>query len=494
METWRRLELSKPQISFFRRHSGEDRLSDEVFASHGRSFPLSQENSKAARSRGNIEETVNTNFMEFIYLFGFLWLIRDAVGCPFPLRSTKHPMITNSMKILIADDDDVTRFVLASTLKKQGHEVVAAQNGLQAWEAIQRSYFPVLILDWLMPEMDGLAVCRQVRNLPRRNYTYIVLLTSLEGKSNYLEAMEAGADDFMTKPFDSDQLACRIHVAERIIDLQHRLEEGARELWQKNEQMEKDLKMAHELQMALLPQQFPSIPSDALPTESAIKFSSFYYPMEAVSGDFFTVNRLSETAIAVFIADVMGHGVRAGLITAMLRALVDKFSARAADPAAMLTKINRSLFAILKNTDSNLFVTGFYLVADAGNSRIFYANAGHPEPLLLHRLRGELESISSNGGPALGLFDEAQYRNSERPIAVDDFIMLFTDGLFEVEASDNQVYSRERLMAAVRRRGRLPSAKLLAELFVEIRQFSKGTEFSDDVCLVGMDVTRLCHN
>ena len=242
----------------------------------------------------------------------------------------------------------LSRLVLASALKKQGHEVVAVENGLNALEAFQKDYFPVLISDWMMPGMDGLALCRQVRKLLRESYTYIVLLTSLEGKSNYLEAMDAGADDFMTKPFDADQLTGRIHVAERIIDLQRRVAEGARELREKNEQMEKDLKMAHELQMALLPQQFPSIPRGVLPTESAIKFSSFYYPMAAVSGDFFTVNRLSDTAVAVFIADVMGHGVRAGLITAMISALVEKFSAAAADPAVMLTKINHSLLAILK--------------------------------------------------------------------------------------------------------------------------------------------------
>jgi sigma-B regulation protein RsbU (phosphoserine phosphatase) len=245
-----------------------------------------------------------------------------------------------------------------------------------------------------------------------------------------------------------------------------------------------------------LPQQFPSIPRGASQTESAIKFSSFYYPMAAVSGDFFTVNRLSDTAVAVFIADVMGHGVRAGLITTMISALIEKFSAMAADPAVMLTQINRNLFAILKNTDSNLFVTGFYLVADASRSRILYANAGHPAPLLLHRARGELESISSNvgSGPALGLFDEARYRTCECAMAADDFIMLFTDGLFEVEAADDKIYSRERLVAAVRERVRLPSAKMLAELFGEIRLFSKRTEFSDDVCIVGMDVTRLCND
>jgi serine phosphatase RsbU (regulator of sigma subunit) len=398
------------------------------------------------------------------------------------------------MKILIAEDDNVSRLVLASTLKKQGHEVFAAENGLKAWEAFQKDDFPVLILDWLMPEMDGLALCRRVRALQRENYTYVVLLTSLEGKANYLEAMEVGADDFMTKPCDAEQLTCRIHVAERIIGLQRRIAEAARGLREKNEQMEEELKMAHELQMALLPQQFPSIPRGEAPTESEIKFSSFYYPMAAVSGDFFTVNRLSDTAVAVFIADVMGHGVRAGLITAMLSVLVEKFSASAADPAVMLTNINRGLVAILKNTDSNLFVTGFYLIADAARSRILYANAAHPEPLLLHRLRGELEELSANGsgGPALGLFDDAPYRTCECPLALDDFIMLFTDGLFEVESPDFELYSRERLTAAVRERVRLPSAKMLAELLGEIRRFSERTEFSDDVCIVGMDVTRRC--
>ena len=397
------------------------------------------------------------------------------------------------MKILIADDDNVSRLLLASSLKKLGYEVVAAENGLKALEAFRKDDFSVLILDWLMPGIDGPALCREVRKLPRENYTYIVLLTSLYGKSNYLVAMDAGADDFMNKPFDSDQLKGRIQVAERIIGLQRRVAEGARELREKNEQMEEDLKMARELQMALLPQQFPSMPRGVLPKESAISFSSFYYPMAAVSGDFFTVNRLSDTTVAVFIADVMGHGIRAALITAMMRALVDKFSAAAANPAAMLTKMNRSLRTILKHAENALFATGFYLVADTARSRILFANAAHPEPLLLHRLRGDLESISAkgSGGPPLGLLDDSQYQNCECPMAVDDFIMLFTDGLFEVAAPDDDIYSRERLMAAVRTRVSLPSAIMLAELFGEIRHFSKGVQFSDDVCLVAMDIKRL---
>jgi serine phosphatase RsbU (regulator of sigma subunit) len=397
------------------------------------------------------------------------------------------------LKILIADDDDVSRIILASALQKLGCEVVAAENGLKALEAFRTDDFSVLISDWLMPGMDGPALCREVRKVPRENYTYIVLLTSLDGKANYLVAMDAGADDFMTKPFDSEQLKGRIQVAERIIGLQRRVAEGARELREKNEQMEEDLKMAGELQMSLLPQEFPTMPCGVLPAESAISFSSFYYPMGAVSGDFFTVNRLSDTTVAVFIADVMGHGIRAALITAMVSVLVEKFSAAAANPAAMLTKMNRSLLTILKHVEGALFVTGFYLVVDTARSRILFANAAHPDPLLLHRLRGNLESISAkgNGGPPLGLLNDAQYQNCECPLAEDDFIMLFTDGLFEVAAPGDDIYSRERLMAAVRKRVSLPSARMLTELLGEIRQFSKGIEFSDDVCLVTMDIKRL---
>ena len=123
------------------------------------------------------------------------------------------------LKILIAEDENISRVVLEATLKKRGHEVVAVENGRKAWEAFKNDHFHVLIADWLMPEMDGLALCREIRKCPQDNYTYLILLTSLEGKTNYLEAMDAGADDFLTKPFDADQLVARIQVARRILGL-----------------------------------------------------------------------------------------------------------------------------------------------------------------------------------------------------------------------------------------------------------------------------------
>jgi CheY-like chemotaxis protein len=127
------------------------------------------------------------------------------------------------MKTLIADDDVITRLLLSSALRKLGHEVHEATNGREAWEAWHSGEFPFIISDWMMPDLDGLEFCRRIRAAPRADYTYIVLLTSCSGKANYLEAMNAGADDFITKPFEKDAFAARVRVAERILGLHEKL-------------------------------------------------------------------------------------------------------------------------------------------------------------------------------------------------------------------------------------------------------------------------------
>jgi len=124
------------------------------------------------------------------------------------------------MKILTADDDAVSRKVLSAALRSFGHEVVETRDGAEAWVQYRQHHFRLIISDWMMPNMDGAELCRRVRSNPQAKYTYVILLTSLEGKEKYLEGMEAGADDFINKPFDRDTLAARIRVAERILALQ----------------------------------------------------------------------------------------------------------------------------------------------------------------------------------------------------------------------------------------------------------------------------------
>jgi phosphoserine phosphatase RsbU/P len=124
------------------------------------------------------------------------------------------------MKILIAEDDRVSRILLSEVLANLGHEVIAVEDGQKAWEAYSSQPVPLLISDWMMPSMNGLELSRKIRAEKRASYTYIILLTARSGKANYLEGMEAGADDFMVKPFDPDELQARLKAAGRVLALQ----------------------------------------------------------------------------------------------------------------------------------------------------------------------------------------------------------------------------------------------------------------------------------
>jgi sigma-B regulation protein RsbU (phosphoserine phosphatase) len=124
------------------------------------------------------------------------------------------------MRILIAEDEGASRLVLGSKLRELGHEVIEARDGAEAWALLQKERARIIVTDWLMPGMDGGELCELVRAEADQPYTYIIVLTNLSGKVSYLEAMDAGADDFLTKPLDMDELTARLRVAERVLALQ----------------------------------------------------------------------------------------------------------------------------------------------------------------------------------------------------------------------------------------------------------------------------------
>ncbi len=268
------------------------------------------------------------------------------------------------------------------------------------------------------------------------------------------------------------------------------LAQSRREIQAKNAQMEEDLKMAREIQVTMLPQQYPTFPRSAPPAQSALQFTHRYLPAGSVGGDFFTVSALSEKEAGVFICDVAGHGVRSALVTAMVRALAEELKPLATNPGRFLSKLNSDLHAILKHTGTPMLTTAFYLVADWTTGRMRYANAGHPKPLHIRRNAGEVAPLTNARGlslPVLGLFADAAYTTAEANLSPGDLVMLFTDGLYEVEDRQNELYSQALLVAGVRRRAQQPAAQLFDELLAEIRHFAADNSFADDVCLVGIE-------
>ena len=163
------------------------------------------------------------------------------------------------------------------------------------------------------------------------------------------------------------------------------LAQSRESLQAKNLELEEDLRTAREIQMAMLPQQYPSFSSD--PGAATFRFTHRYIPANNVGGDFFAVSALSDTEAGVLICDVAGHSVRSALVTAMIRALVEELKPFAAQPAEFLTKLNSDLCAILKHAEASLLTTAFYLVADLKTGLVRYSNAGHPKPLHLRRSR-----------------------------------------------------------------------------------------------------------
>lgn len=280
---------------------------------------------------------------------------------------------------------------------------------------------------------------------------------------------------------------------ERLQKTTDELGKNREELRIRNQQMEEDLRMAREIQQAIIPQQYPSFPRLAAPNDSALKFSHRYLPAGTVGGDFFNVLALSDSTAGIFICDVMGHGVRSALVMAIVRALVEELTPLAADPGQLLGQLNRDLRTILKQSGTPLFTTAFYLVADLDAGEAWYANAGHPKQLLLHRSKSEIELLQSPRGkpsPALGLFDGPVYPTAKVAIAPNDLIMLYTDGLYDVVGPAQDKFHLEWLIEEVHQRMNFSAGALFDELIAQIQRASEGGELADDVCLVGVEVVR----
>jgi DNA-binding response OmpR family regulator len=135
------------------------------------------------------------------------------------------------MRILVAEDQAVSRHILVANLRKWGYDVVAVEDGTQAWEALQKEEAPQLaILDWLMPGMDGIEICRQIRQGPQQRPVYLILLTARREQEDKVHGLQSGADDYITKPFNREELRARVQVGIRVLDLQGALAQRVREL------------------------------------------------------------------------------------------------------------------------------------------------------------------------------------------------------------------------------------------------------------------------
>jgi serine phosphatase RsbU (regulator of sigma subunit) len=268
------------------------------------------------------------------------------------------------------------------------------------------------------------------------------------------------------------------------------LEERDRVIRHKNEQMETDLRMATELQQALMPNAYPSFPSESKGV-TALRFYHRYLPASMMGGDFFHIARLSDDTAGICICDVMGHGVRAALITAMLRALIETHATEVADPGQFLTELNNEFTRIMKQTGTLVFATVLYCVINIGERGARFARAGHPAPLRVRRTAGEVQMVAcgeGSSGPAMGLISNARFNTTQAELAPGDFLLFFTDGVVEVENKAGSDFGIEGLRQSIRSNLDQPTESLLEAIISDVYKFADSTVLIDDACLVAAEM------
>jgi len=257
------------------------------------------------------------------------------------------------------------------------------------------------------------------------------------------------------------------------------------------EDVSRDMVLATEFQQALLNRPYPEVPAVHIEGRLRLEFHHRYNPALAIGGDFFDIIPIGNDCAGIFVADVMGHGVRSALITAILRALLSELQTQARNAAHFLKEINREFAEILEVMPTPIFASAFYLVADTTSRIATYACAGHPPPFQIHRDRARVSRLTNPQpkGAALGLLMQENYTGETVRLLDGNSFIFFTDGVYECSNPDGEEYGLARMEKVIQANIYKTTPEILDALTQSINTFVRGEPLADDLCLVAVDVT-----
>src|SRR5580698_9427004 len=313
--------------------------------------------------------------------------------------------------ILIVDDTPINIGVISGALK-DSYKTKVATNGEKALAIASGDDKPDLILlDVMMPGMDGYEVCRRLKANPETRDIPVIFLTGQTGTEDETKGFEVGAVDYIHKPFSEAVVKARVRTH---LMLRAAHEQIAQQLVEINIELE----MARQIQLSILPSSTPKI--------AGMEIVARYIPMTSVAGDFYDFIVVDPNHIGILIADVSGHGLPAALIASMLQVALTAQAHHASDPGKVLAGLNQALCGKFQHN----FVTAAYVYVDVKKNIISYGGAGHP-PLLLWRKSTGTSSQLIENGLVMGQFEEATYESLQIPIEPGDRFFLYTDGILE---------------------------------------------------------------
>lgn len=318
-----------------------------------------------------------------------------------------------------------------------------------------------------MPEMDGYVVCERIKENPLTSDIPIIFISALNEIEDKVKGFNVGGVDYITKPFQFEEVLARVETHLSLRRLQNQLQEA-------NKKFERELKLAGSLQSSFIPEEPPQVPGWEL--------SVTLKPAQETSGDFYDVYTLPNGMLGVLVADVVDKGAAAALYMALTWTLIRTYAEEYPDePDRVLTGVNQR---IISDTDSSRFVTVFYGVLDPSSGRFKYCNAGHNPPCLVRAKDGKVAKRLTKTGVLLGMFDDQVWGQDSVHLDEGDFLVLYTDGVTEAQNAEREFFGRERLFKTIEKKSETSAKVVRTNILAAISKFVGDAPQLDDIALV----------
>ena len=396
--------------------------------------------------------------------------------------------LTSIRSVLVVDDSRFERRILAGSLRKWGYHVMEAENAQVALDLCKVSPPDLVLSDWMMPGMSGPEFCCAFRQLSLERYGYFILLTSKSDATEVAHGLNAGADDFLTKPVNSDELKARISAGDRILRMERQLSdknqvisETLAKLQDVYDKIDADLLQARKIQQSLVPR-FEE-------TFGNSKVNLLLKPCGHIGGDLVGMFSPGANRLGFFSIDVSGHGITSALMTARLGSYLnhshleqnvamerrfDKFYSLK-QPEEVARHLNARLDA---DTGIEEYFTMAYGIADLSTGNVRMVQAGHPHPLLIKQ-DGRMEFVGKGGMP-IGLIPDVDFEQIEFSMEPGDRLLLYSDGFSEALVEGGEMLGEDGLMEMAKTVADRPGREFLDDLFWTLTQRMTSEDGMDD--------------
>jgi len=398
-------------------------------------------------------------------------------------------MSIESGRLLVVDDNEMNRDMLSRRLARKGHTVEVAEGGLQALEMIEATDFDVVLLDIMMPGIDGYETLERIRANRDSGDLPVIMATAKDESEDVVVALKLGANDYVTKPFDFPVVLARVQT-------QLQLKRSREALAHAHGRMKKDLEAAARIQAAFLPATVVVEAADGL------RCAWRYVPCDELAGDTLGIVPLDELRVGVYVVDVSGHGVPSALLSVSLSRLlsadpgssvlwttdVGATESRIATPVEVMNELYRRF---PYDVQTGQYFTMVYAVVDLENRTLTYASAGH-EPMIVIGPNREPEYGSSTGQPIAlvpAMIMKSTYEERTVDIAPGDRIYLYSDGIPEARDAEGEQYSNDRLTEKLVELLGSDLDEGLPVILKTVRAWQGGPHFDDDVTIVGVEIS-----